>query len=99
MKKKTTKKKERPFGVESLGEKNMSAKEIKKYQKLIEQIGSRNKGGFFFVSTSNKTDKGFAVDGCAFMNKTPRNVVVKAVLQGIQFHPIEAMALLADELK
>lgn len=67
---------------EELGEQSITPDDIKKYQKLIEEIGSRKKDGYIFIAEAIKRDKGMDLDSIGFVNKIPTYIVVKNLLSG-----------------
>lgn len=76
-------------------ERVMTAAEIKNFQKILAEVGSRKRRGVIQIFTLE--DKGgghFRTDGIMFGNDVPKVHILKTFLKALEINPLEVLLAL-----
>ncbi len=77
----------------------LTAAEIKKFQKVISDVGTRKKEGFIFVAVKGKPDKEHpgesAADGVLFTSGVSPRALVGTLIGKLEMGPLEVLSILS----
>lgn len=85
--------------VEGATQEPMSAKEIKHFQKLLADIGSRkSRGVVYIIQSADKLTKkggkeGYMADGVLLINKMSASTVVSNLVQKLEISPLHLLMM------
>ncbi len=81
------------------GQSKMTASEIKKYQQIVADVGSRKIKGFMSIFIAKDDSTGVRTSGIVFGNDVAKRNVLINVIRGLGMNPLEVLLVLNEMQK